>query len=327
MTRCGLAVQAALVCAVAAGADEAHFRMPTSLAARVETGERSRLHVGAEPDNGNTLVSVSQAIHPFIQDVMLPLSDPEESKDPEALRVPPGFTAPRALAARLTSEPSALEALHQVVAYVSRQIRLEERDSGPQDAASVLRRGRGRCSGRANLAVGLLRVFGIPARTVHGVVADRGGTRWHRWGEAWLGELGWVPFDPGASVGAVNVRYLPMTGASDQQGRPPVQLVALDETVFAELPRRDGLRVVPRAGVTLRCAGMAATEEYTVVLIHPGGRRWFKRGRGEVEFAGVMPGRYRLMWTGETGGGAMELSVGAAGVVHVRLTAGQEGAS
>lgn len=316
---------AAILLAAAVAGDEALFTLPPVLAARVETGERSRLSVGIEPNDTDTLVTVSQSIRPFAGDVAVPLRDPTACGDPEALHVPQGFVLPRTLERLLSGENSGLGLLRHVVVFVSRQIRLEEHDSGPQDAASVLRRGRGRCSGRANLAVGLLRAAGIPARTVHGVVVERDGARWHRWGEAWLGHLGWVPFDPGVSVGAVSVRYLPMVGAADYGGRPAVRLVGLDDAGFAGLPRRDGLRVVPVGGVTVRCTAAEPEDEISVVLIEPGGHRRFRHGRGSVEFVGLMPGRYRLKWTGAAGGGAMELDLNSGGVMHISLHRGQEG--
>lgn len=319
--RLGVWTLAGAVLAAAAGADEAHFRLPAALAARVEVGARSGLAVGVESLGDLSLVSVSQAIRPFSLDPGLPLADPAACGDPDALFVPPGFAVPRGLQRTLTGETSGLTALHRVVVFVSRRIRLIEHDRGPQDAVSVLRRGLGRCSGRANLAVGLLRASGIPARTVHGVVVEAGAARWHRWGEAWLGELGWVPFDPGASVGAVSVRYLPLVGAGEHLGPPPVRLVALDESVFAELPRRDRLRVVPLGGATLVCTAPDAGL-VTVVLVHSGGRRWYRSGRGDIEFAGVLPGRYRLWWRGEAGTGSLSLAL--VGGAPVRISLGQE---
>ena len=141
-----VAASSFLVMANGVAADEAHFRLPTALAARVETGVRSGLSVGVEPRQDYALVTVSQAIRPFSRDVKLPLGDPAASGDSDALHVPPGFTLPLELGRRVTARSSALDVLHDVVAHVSRHIRLDDLDAGPQDAASVLRRGRGRCS-------------------------------------------------------------------------------------------------------------------------------------------------------------------------------------
>ena len=134
---------------------------------------------------------------------------------PKRSRSPRRSSSPSSCAGWRQRPGSALARLVSAVSFVSRTVALDEDDAGPQDAVSVLARGRGRCSGRANAAVGLLRRMGIPARVVHGLLLGDGGARWHRWGEAWLGPLGWTPFDPGAAVGLVSVRYLPLVGSGE----------------------------------------------------------------------------------------------------------------
>jgi len=308
--------------ALPAGADEAHVRVPLSLAARILAGEHSGLTIHLEPDPGGPRVTVSQLLNPLTSTPAYPLDDPRRCGDPTALLVDRGFVPPGGLVRSLAATGSALEVVITVVAQVSRAVALDESDGGPQDAASVLQRRRGRCSGRANLAVGLLRSLGIPARVVHGVVFDGRTPRWHRWGEAWLGEVGWLPFDPGASAGVVSVRYLPCRGVVP--GLPPqgVTLERIEEEGFRALPRRGDLRVPSSLGVNLRCSAPAGTGTLTAVLLGPGGVRWARRGNGTVSFDGLLPARYWLSWQagGETVS-RMPLDLRRAGDVYLALIA------
>jgi transglutaminase-like putative cysteine protease len=65
-------------------------------------------------------------------------------------------------------------------------------------ASRVLAAGRGDCTEHSLLFVALARAAGIPARTVHGLVAaDLGDTPalyWHQWAQVWVGE--WLDVDP-----------------------------------------------------------------------------------------------------------------------------------
>ena len=130
-----------------------------------------------------------------------------------------------ALARRLTADcRSALEAVEQVIGYTASEIRYVLPGPGPETAAATRRSGRGSCVGRSLLAEDLLVRAGIPARQVSGVlVAFRpeelspdsrpawneglGGVR-HRWIEAWVPGLGWIPSDPGGLANRLTVRHL-----------------------------------------------------------------------------------------------------------------------
>jgi hypothetical protein len=318
-----LVVGLLLAGATAAVADEARIASSTALAARVEVGSRSGLVVSTESSPSGTVVSVSHVVRPLAAPPRLPLADARRCGDPAALDRPTGLTLPPELATVGSNADDALEVLTAVVSYVGGRIRLEESDPGPQDALSVLRRGKARCSGRANLVIGWLRTLGIPARAVHGVLLGDEGPSWHRWGEAWLGDLGWVPFDPGASVGVVSVRHLPMRGASEGASLFGVSLLSLDERGYAALPRRDGLRVPPVGGATLRCVAPAADTTIAAQLLGPDGTRWARAGAGEVVFAGLLPGTYVLRWTpSRRGVGQVELRLD--GVREVWLGSGEE---
>lgn len=308
--------------AVAATADEAAIRMPGALAGLVEVGERWGRQVVREGAGAEVEVRVSQTLMALPRTPALPLAEPGACGDAAALGVPAGFAVPTQLGRAVKAGSSALTAVEEVVAWTTAHIRLRERDDGPQDALSVLHRRRGRCSGRANVAVGLLRALGIPARVVHGVMVGPT-ARWHRWGEAWLGPAGWVPFDPGASVGAVSVRYLPMNGAGEGPTLAGVTLVRLDERGFAALPRRGGLGCVGEVGATIRCLAPGADEAVTATLTGPDGSVWARRGTHEVVFAGLVPGTYLLRWEGGAGGpGSLRVAVARANEVRVRLDGG-----
>ena len=294
--RAGPSAAVLLLLAAAAGADEAHIRIPAAFAARVQTGEHSGLIVALERDRRGPLVTVSQHVRPLAVRAVYPLPSPEGSEDPEALVVDAAFAVPPEVAAAAAAADGALDVLVNVVAHVSRRIVLDEGDRAPQDGVSVLRRGRGRCSGRANLAVGLLRAVGIPARVVHGVVFEGTKGRWHRWGEAWLGELGWMPFDPGVGAGVVSVRYLPCRAVVPGLQPQGLLLERVDEECFRALPRRAGLKVPLERAVNLRCTAPLAAGEITAVLLGPDGMRWLRRGHGEVDFSGLLPARYWLSW-------------------------------
>jgi hypothetical protein len=319
--KAGAAAAALLLLGAPASDDEAHIRIPAAFAARVQTGEHSGLIIALESDRRGPLVTVSQVVRPLPGSVVFPLAAPEACGDPDALVLDESFTVPGELAASVSASGSALDALVTVVAYASRRIALDESERLPQDAVAVLRRGRGRCSGRANATVGLLRAAGIPARVVHGVVFEGSRPRWHRWGEAWLGPLGWMPFDPGAGAGVVGVRYLPCRAVVPGLQPQGLVLEHLDESCFRLLPRRAGLRVPLERGVNLRCLAPRAEGEVTAVLYGPGGLRWVRRGRGGVDFGGLMPARYWLSWQADgTYVPRVPLDLVRAGDVALQLT-------
>ncbi|HEV8266770.1 MAG TPA: transglutaminase-like domain-containing protein, partial [Thermoanaerobaculia bacterium] len=122
-----------------------------------------------------------------------------------------------------------LEAVERVVSFTSRVLKYEAPTGEAETAVSCRRRGRGSCVGRSLVAEDLLLRSGVPARQVTGVLAAAaateltsetralfnealGGVR-HRWIEAYVPGLGWVPSDPGGLANAVTSRYLALRGA------------------------------------------------------------------------------------------------------------------
>ncbi|MBP1619898.1 MAG: transglutaminase protein [Acidobacteria bacterium] len=313
---------ALLLLAGTAVADEARIAVPAGLADRLVAAERWGIDYAVDPAEAGVVVTISQDLRPLPAGLDYPLSRPAECGDPSALALPPGLELPDELAALTGGTTSSFELLADVVGFVTRRVRLDEDDRGAQDALAVLSRGRSRCSGRANLAVGLLRAAGIPARVVQGLLLHDDGARWHRWGEAWLG-AGWVPFDPGASAGVVSVRYLPLRSGGDGAPLHGVRLVAVDDRGFATLPRRGTLRVVPSGGATLRCLGSPAGQPFRAELVGANGAVWRRQGRGEVRFEGMLPDRYRLRWEPRLPG-AGDLILALRGRVEVRLDLGAD---
>jgi hypothetical protein len=317
----------AVMCAGVALADEAAIYLPTALAARIEVGERSGLSVSVEARPDGAMVWVSRAVQAFPGTPAYPLAGPEHCGDSGALDVPPSFTVPPELADVKAAGDSALEVVTRVVEFVSQRITLDENDGGPQDGVSVLGHGRGRCSGRANLAVGLLRAAGIPARVVRGLVVSKNGARWHRWGEAWLGPLGWIAFDPGAAVGLVSVRYIALRGSGEGSTLSGVRLERINEHGYVGLPVRRGLRVLPVGGATVRCLAPRSDPSITVLLVGPDGSRWARQGRGEVVFVGMLPGRYRIVWRGAGRPSALNLELRGEREVRVEVAGTGEAGS
>ncbi|MFZ5804994.1 MAG: transglutaminase-like domain-containing protein [Acidobacteriota bacterium] len=225
-------------------ADQLQLEMPVGLAARVIAGPTWDGAVTLEPKDA---LSVRVTVEARLRGGSWQTASPSQGDKPfpEATSVERLLPLPKELAGLQKASP--WEKLVGTVLWVSRHVRLVEDDRGLQDAASVLARRVGRCSGRANLAVALLRQMGVPARVVHGLLLRPDGAVWHRWGEACLPNAGWRPFDPGVAVGAVGVRYLPIVGADESVSLAGLKVVSVAEWEFLHLPRVQGLRVaLPR---------------------------------------------------------------------------------
>lgn len=174
-----------------------------------------------------------------------------------------------ALASVLTrSARTVLEAIERVVAFTSRRIRYEGPGGARETAAATLRTGRGSCVGRSLLAEELLRRSGIPARQVTGVLAAcsvdeltpesrpffgewLGGTR-HRWIEAYVPGLGWVPSDPGGLANGVTARHVALAAA-------PVATFGLERLELTPEARRIAIPF-PGPGLTLARPRVAPVE-------------------------------------------------------------------
>lgn len=112
----------------------------------------------------------------------------------------------------------------------------------------ILSVGAGVCQDFAHLAIGLLRLAGVPARYVSGYLAPRvegrrarpiGGQASHAWLEALLPEVGWSGFDPThgsrttehhvrVAVGRDYADVRPLHGVYRSGGRAATMRVSLD---------------------------------------------------------------------------------------------------
>lgn len=129
--------------------------------------------------------------------------------------IPAALVAPdvRALAEEIAHDaPDDWTISERVVTWVSVNVAHEDAPAHAETATATLRARSGSCVGRSRLAAELLIAAGVPARTVHGLLASAPPSapafRLHRFIEAWIAGLGWVPSDPGESVNGVDARHV-----------------------------------------------------------------------------------------------------------------------
>ncbi len=221
------------------------------------------------------------------------------------------------------------EAISRILAWMARSITYELDRDQPQNAAAVLERRSGYCTGVARLTVSLLRAVDIPAREVAGYVlpTDQGdpGSGFHRWVEAYLPDRGWTFSDPLRSHHYVPATYLRL--ASEELATE----AGLDGLL---LERRDGIDVVdlyPGAvpGITARRNSerrLAAALTVHVEGAHAGLAELTGSGKrrahtlidGGTTFVGLEPGCYELRLT--SAGGLVERRVDLDGRVRKTLS-------
>jgi N utilization substance protein B len=216
---------------------------------------------------------------------------------------------------------SELEAVERVITFVSGEIRYALPDGEAESVASVLRTRRGSCVGRSLLAEDLLVRAGIPARQVTGLLvasgpgeltpesraaynATLGGVR-HRWIEAFVPGLGWIPSDPGGLANRLTSRHLALAE------QPPVGFSVLTVTRSAELGRpaaaggRTATLLARPRGAPLLVRNASAPRGGAVVLAPleradnartGDGTRLLRTGTSTVRFERVPAGEYRVVW-------------------------------
>jgi hypothetical protein len=208
--------------------------------------------------------------------------------------VPAGFSLPPDLTAELHDGLSAFAAATRVLDWVMTRVAHDVDDLAPQDAASVLRRRRGRCSGLANASTALLRAAGFEARTVSGLLVDGAGATPHRWLECHLGGAGWVPTDPTLGLWAVTPRHIVFSAAVADP--PSIETVAIDDRGLDMLPRRGGRPFRPNRGAQLSCRLIGPAPGLPVLVVLSGPAGLTRRGVLDPEghFTGLLPGRWQL---------------------------------
>ena len=214
--------------------------------------------------------------------------------DPGTRHVPAGFRVPPALEGLAAAECDPFERAARILRWARERIRLVEDERRPQDAASVLARRTARCSGLANASVALLRAAGFPARPVSGILVTPDGPVPHRWLEVYLDGAGWVPGDPTLGLWVITARHVAC--AAPAVGRLSVTARTLEDGDIAVLPVIGGVRSRPVDGAELlvRVVGDGSGTDGRVVLSGPGGLRREARAPGEIRFAALLPGRWRL---------------------------------
>ncbi len=281
-----LGVAVVLLATVAAGhADEAVYIVR---GAQLPVGRVSAGHVQevAPLGDGAVRVRVATSMSPLRVDA---------AYAPTAIAgaaVPPGFVLPADLARGLADESRAWSAATRVLRWVAARVVEDSRDVGDQDAASILARGRGRCSGLANLTAALLLAAGFEARTVSGVLVGDQAVVPHRWVECSLPGVGWVATDPTLGFWVVTPRHVAFGESVITLPEVVVEQPAAD--LQGWLPRLDGRPLRPNQGADLVCRTPSPRADVVVVLSGGGGETFRARLDPEARFEGLLPGRWDL---------------------------------
>ena len=231
------------------------------------------------------------------------------------------------------------EASSRILGWVGRNVRYELDRTLPQEAADVLARGNGFCTGIARLTVALLRAVDIPAREVPGwVVREQGGTGvsgYHRWVEIQYDDRGWVMSDPLVSHHFVPATYLRLAGETVTGEAAGLLLEREERLTAVDIygAAGDGVRA-RRNDPRQRSAALQLTVRGAVgggtARLSGGGRdRNQTLVDGKTVFVGLEPGRYRLrVESGDPGVAAVEKDLRFRGRVraalHVELPARRE---
>jgi len=206
--------------------------------------------------------------------------------------VPAGFVLPAALAGRLATAEGPWERATRALEWVMARVAYDAGDRGPQDAISVLGRRRGRCSGIANAAVGVLRAAGFPARPVSGLLIREGRAVPHRWLEVALPGAGWVPTDPTLGLWLVTAAHVACAGPVT--AGVAVRVLSGPGRDLDAMPRRGPWPCRPDVGATLACRVARPVAGARAVLSGPAGQVLVARLERDVTFVRLLPGRWRV---------------------------------
>ncbi len=302
MRRAGRALLAAagLLCALAGGAQAQAVALVGSDRVRLELPAGSLVESYA---NGGYRLSVTGG-EATVEIDLAPL----RSTQPFALPSQPRDTDAVALLARAvaTGAISRYEAVTRVLQWVARHVAYDLDRSAPQDAASVLQRRSGYCTGVARLSVALLAALDVPAREVPGFLVAPAGVGapagFHRWIEVRYDDVGWVFSDPLVALHYVPATYVRLASESLLPAAEalPGRLLARDDRripvdLFAEASPHLTLR---RNDLSRRAGALQVTVDGAAgghaVLEGHGTRRIRALDRGAITFVGLEPGSYLL---------------------------------
>ncbi len=213
-----------------------------------------------------------------------------ETTDAWRLSAPSDFDLPASLRSRLKPGLDPYATATEVLRWVKRRLVIDSGDVELQDAASVLRRRRGRCSGVANATAALLMRAGLEARTVSGLLVTDDRAIPHRWVECFLPGAGWVPTDPAAGYWVVTPRHLVF---SDTVISLPVVEIVNKPAGTAVLPVLDKGPIRPDRGAELVCRVVGGGQQSIVAVLRDGGgeeRRTVLDPEGR--FSRLLPGSW-----------------------------------
>jgi transglutaminase-like putative cysteine protease len=132
-----------------------------------------------------------------------------------------------ALARSLVAGPDpALGRLHSLNARIYETMRFDtEATAADTSAEQACAAGHGVCQDFAHMFIAAARQLGIPARYISGHLFRRDGAHVqeaaHAWAEAWVGDLGWVAFDPANGISADDA-YVRVACGLDYRDAAPV---------------------------------------------------------------------------------------------------------
>ena len=289
--RASIVVALLLSWATGAGAHDATYlvrgpQLPATLAAN------GYVQTATPADGGGVVVQVATAFGPI------------GSRGPYAPvagaageRVPSGFELPQDLRAKLTPDLSAWEAATRVLEWTAGRVAVDPKDLESQDAASVLERGRGRCSGLANATAALLLAAGFEATTVSGLLVTESEAIPHRWVACRLPNAGWVHTDPTLGLWTITSSHLSFPETVTEL--PEIRIITQGSDRLEVLPRRSDRPLRPNVGSELGCrvARDGGDATAVAVLTGVGGETYRVVLAPEGRFTALLPGRWRLVVT------------------------------
>jgi len=207
-------------------------------------------------------------------------------------KVPASFSMPESLRRSLGSTNGAWERATDILRWVTRNLKLNSTDMNPQDAASVLRRGKGRCSGLANATAAIFMSAGYDARTVSGLLVGDHELIPHRWLEVKMPGAGWVPSDPTMGFWVVTPRHVVFDHIVEEI--PSVTVLKAPGRI-SSFARLDGLPLRPDRGSNLSCRIIGKRQgELVAVIRNRQGEERRTLLDPEGVFSGLLPGRWLL---------------------------------